>query len=146
MNKRHPPTVEDFMTTAVITMKETEALNGADLEMRLAEIRHIPVVDEKNNLVGVVSDRDLLRTRARPGDEPLRIASVMTRNVRTAKPSMPAHEAAATMLEHRFGCLPVVGDDGQLIGIITETDFVVVAQRALAGHDVTRGRLDARRR
>lgn len=137
---RPVPTVEDFMTTSVITMKETDTLNSADLEMKLAEVHHIPVVDEKNNLVGVVSDRDLLRTRAKWGDEPLHIASVMTRRVRTASPRMAAHEAAATMLEHRIGCLPVVGDDGHLVGIITETDFMEIARRALSGHDVSRRR------
>jgi CBS domain-containing protein len=140
MNNKRLPTVEDLMTTAVITMKETDTLSGADLEMKLAEIRHIPVVDEKNHLVGVVSDRDMLRSRARSSSAPLRIADVRTRNVNTARPSMLAHEAARTMLEHRIGCLPVIGEGEQLIGIVTETDFLLVAKRALAGHDVTVGR------
>lgn len=141
MNRKRLPRVEDFMTTAVITMKATDTLSRVDLEMKLAEIRHIPVVDENNHLLGVVSDRDVLRSRARFGEEaPLRIADVMTRKVRTASPSTPAHEAASTMLEHRIGCLPVIGDSEQLVGIVTETDFLVVAKRALAGHDVTLGR------
>ena len=41
------------------------------------------------------------------------------------------------LLEHRFGCLPVVGDDEQIVGIITESDFLKIAEQALRGVDVT---------
>jgi CBS domain-containing protein len=140
MNQKRSPRVEDFMSTAVITLKETDTLSRAELEMRLAEIRHLPVVDAKNHLVGVVSDRDVLRSRGRDGEDTLRVAEVMTRGVRTATPRTLAHDAARTMLEHRIGCLPVIGDGEQLVGIITETDFLLVAERALEGHDVSRGR------
>ncbi len=140
MTRRAVRTVEDFMSTAVITMKESEALSGAELQMKLAEVHHIPVVDDKNNLLGVVSDRDVLRALAKGGNKPLTVANVMSRGVRTVRPSTPAHDAAALMLEHHIRSLPVVGDGDELVGIITETDFLIVAQQALAGHDVTRGR------
>jgi CBS domain-containing protein len=126
------------MSTGVITMKETDALSGADVEMKLAEVRHVLVVDQKSNLVGVVSDRDVLRSLGKVSGKPLVVGSVMTRHVRTVRPSTPAHEAAAMMLEHKIGCLPVLDDDEHLVGIITETDFLFVAQQALAGHDVAR--------
>ena len=135
--KHHQPTVEDFMSTAVITMKETDALSAAQIEMRMAEIRHLPIIDQKGHVVGVLSDRDVLRHLTRIDGKPTPVAQIMSRKVRTVSPSTPAHEAATLLLEHRFGCLPVVGDDEQIVGIITDTDFLKIAEQALLGVDVT---------
>jgi CBS domain-containing protein len=139
MKRKSQRKVEDFMSTAVITLKETDTLSAADLEMKLAEIRHMPVVDKKGHVVGVVSDRDLLRHVTRTDDKPVPIASIMSRRVRTVKPDTSASDAAAILLEHKIGCLPVVGEGEQLVGIITETDYLVIAEQALRGVDVTRG-------
>lgn len=139
MKRKGVRTVEDFMSTAVITMKETDTMSGVDLEMKFAEIRHVPVVDGRNHVIGVLSDRDVLRALLKAEGKPLLIGAVMTRHVRTVRPATPAHQAAATMVEQRFGCLPVVDDDEHLVGIITETDFLIIAEQALSGHDVSRG-------
>ena len=137
MKRRSQPTVEDFMSTAVITMKESDTLSAAQIQMKMAEIRHLPVVDAKGHVVGVLSDRDILRNLTRLEGTPMPVSQIMSRRVRTALPTMPAAEAAALLLEHRFGCLPVVGDDEQVVGIVTETDFVKIAEQALRGVDVT---------
>lgn len=137
MKRRNQPKVEDFMSTAVITMKESDTLNAAQVEMRMAEIRHLPVVDVKGHVVGVLSDRDILRNMTKIDGEPTPVTQIMSRRVRTVRPATPASEAATLLLEHKFGCLPVVGDDEQLVGIITETDFLRIAERALLGEDVT---------
>jgi Mg/Co/Ni transporter MgtE len=101
----------------------------ARLQMDLAHIRHIPVVDEHHRVVGIVSSRDLVRSRAgRP------IRELMVHPALTVSPSTPAHQAAALLREHKFGSLPVVGDDQQLVGIIIETDCLAVAEEALGGH------------
>ena len=63
---------------------------------------------------------------------------MMTRAVRTVRATTPAHEAATLMIEQKIGCLPVVGEDEQLVGIITETDFLEVAARALRGAEIGR--------
>lgn len=132
-------TVEDYMSTAVITLKEADTISAANLEMKLAEIRHIPVVDAKGRVVGIVSDRDMLRHASGLDGKPIPIASIMTRRVRTVRPTTPAADAAQVLLDHKIGCLPVVGDEEQLVGIITETDFLSIAQQALRGVDVTHG-------
>jgi CBS domain-containing protein len=141
MKRKSERTVEDFMSTAVISLKETDELSGAQLEMQLADIRHLPVVDKKGHVVGVVSDRDILQTLDKLRDEtkPTPVAAIMARRVRTVKPSTPASDAAALMIEHKISCLPVVGDREQLVGIVTETDFVRIAEQALLGVDMTRG-------
>jgi CBS domain-containing protein len=130
--------VSDLMTTAVITMKPEDTLNAADAEMKLAGIRHIPVVDERNHLVGILSDRDILRELHRRGGKNLSVREIMTRRVHTIREGAPAHEAARIMLEYRISAVPVVGRDQQLVGVVTETDFLRVAHDALGGHSWNR--------
>ncbi|AGP38723.1 CBS domain-containing protein [Sorangium cellulosum] len=142
MKPRKHRRVEDYMSTAVITMKEGDTISAANLEMKLAEIRHIPVVDAKGHVVGIVSDRDVLRHASSLNGKPIPIESIMTRRVRTVQSTTPAADAAQMLLDHKIGCLPVVGDEGQLVGIITETDFLSIAQQALRGIDVTHGAED----
>jgi CBS domain-containing protein len=124
--KRNSVTVEDLMTTSVIALKATETVERAREDMELCAIRHIPVVDDRNHVIGIVSDRDLVR--AHPSRH---ISELMTRSVRIVRPETPASEAASILIDSKFGSLPVVGEDEQLVGILTETDFLMVAQRAL---------------
>jgi CBS domain-containing protein len=138
MKRKSPPTVEDFMSTAVITMKETDALSAAQIEMKMAEIRHLPVVDHRGHVVGVISDRDILRNLTKLDGQPVPVAQIMSRRVWTVLPSLPAAEAATMMLTRKIGCLPVVGDDEQLVGIITESDFLKIAEQALLGADFSK--------
>jgi CBS domain-containing protein len=123
-------TVEDLMTTAMISLKEKDTVGMANMEMHVASIRHIPVVDDANHLVGILSNRDLIRALA-AGNAQTPIGEIMTRSVRTVRVSTPAHDAAQAMLDGKFGALPVVGDQEQLVGIVTETDFLEIAVRAL---------------
>ena len=88
--------------------------------------------------MGVLSDRDILRNLTKIDGKPTPVTQIMSRRVQTVKPSMPASEAATLLIEHKFGCLPVVGDDEQIVGIITDTDFLRIAEQALLGVDVTR--------
>ncbi|WP_428265130.1 CBS domain-containing protein [Haliangium sp.] len=121
------------MTTAVITLRPDETLDAAEAEMKLAAIRHIPVVNERKHLVGILSDRDILREFHRRGAKKLHVHEIMTKQLETIRDSAPAHEAAALMLKHKISSLPVVGDEGQLVGVVTETDFMRIAHEALGG-------------
>lgn len=127
--KRYDLTVADVMTTAVITVKASEPITGAHAEMQVGVIRHLPVVDDRGKLVGVLSDRDVLRKLA--SRLPVRVSDVMTRDVVTIAPDAPAFEAAALMLDLKIGSLPVVDDAGALVGLVTQTDFLDLARRAL---------------
>ncbi len=129
MKRKTIRTVEDFMSTAVITLKEGDELSGAQLEMQLADIRHLPVVDKKGHVVGIVSDRDILKHLDKLADpsKPTPVAVIMSRRVRTVTPATPAADAASLMVAHKISCLPVVGESEQIVGIITETDFVRIA-------------------
>jgi CBS domain-containing protein len=122
---------EDLMTTGVIALNDTETVERAYTAMETANIRHIPVVDAKERVVGIVSNRDLLRAMATAKGKAKRIGELMTRDVRTIHPHTAAHQAAEVMLDKKIGSLPVVNDQEVLVGIITETDFLMVAREAL---------------
>jgi CBS domain-containing protein len=115
--------VSDLMTTDVITARIDDTMDLADIDMKLARIRHIPVIDGDNQVIGVVSDRDILRAFGALGDNSLIIGAVMSDQVVTIEESAPAREALRIMLERKISCLPVVDESG-LIGVITETDFM----------------------
>src|SRR5262245_55961317 len=125
--------VEDLMSTAVISLKESDRLGRAQLEMHIAEIRHLPVVDGRNHVVGILSNRDLIRAIGKSDRMAVPVAEIMTRTVQTVRPTTPAHEAADMLIQSKIGCLPVVGEDLALVGIITETDFLTAARDALRG-------------
>ncbi len=126
-------TVDDVMTTALITASPRETVDQADFDMRLARIRHIPVVDDRNRLVGIISNRDLLRAFDKLGKDSVAIESVMTTEVRTISGDAPARDAVSDLIEYKIGCLPVTGAEGQLIGLVTETDFLRIAHELLSG-------------
>ena len=125
--------VADLMSTALITLKPDDAVGSADMEMKFARVRHIPIVDDRNRLVGLVSNRDVLRALGKSKSETLVVRSIMSTNLHTVSQDAPAHEAAELILEHKIGAVPVLGDDQQLVGVVTETDFVRYAHVALGG-------------
>jgi CBS domain-containing protein len=116
-------TVGDFMTRELVTLQERDDLALADQMLQLGGIRHLPVVRE-GKLVGILTHRDLLRSAvSRPAKSTL-AHDVMTREPLAVRPTTSLVHAARVMLERKFGCLPVCEDDGTLVGIITEADFV----------------------
>ena len=115
--------VEDVMSTALVTIRDTDTIAAAEAEMKLIGIRHIPVVDEQQNLIGMLSTRDVLAALAK-GKKSVRVGEYMTRKLVSVTPDTPIPQAIDLLLEHRFGSLPVVGRDGHLVGIVTETDFL----------------------
>ena len=135
MSKRKP-LVRDLMSEAVITLRATDRVSQALREMTLGSVRHIPVVDVHGRLVGLVSSHDLVAAVERAGDPPL--DSLMTKDLVTVGPDTPAATAVGDMIDHKRNCLPVVGKDGELLGILTATDFLVVAQQALSGAPIER--------
>jgi len=129
--KRPDLQISDLMTTALITVTPNEPVTGAHAEMQVGVVRHLPVVDDRKRLVGVVSDRDILRAlSAKPAK---RVLDIMTRDVTTVRPEAAAHTAAELMLEQKISSVLVVDDENTLVGMVTQTDYLEVARRALLG-------------
>ena len=132
----------DLMTAPVITFFAEQTLPLAEDVMHYKHLRHLPVVDDQGRLVGLISHRDLLRAqistlsgltkaerRARQSD--VRVSQIMTRDVWTVHPDTEAAIVGKTLLDHRFGCLPVVDSSERLVGIVTERDFIKYALEEL---------------
>ena len=132
--------VRDIMIREVTTLKRNDKLTLADDIMQLGRIRHLPVLaDDTEQLVGIVSQRDLFRgalARAlgygqharRKVLDTLLVKEVMSTDLLTTTPDTPLVEAARVLMERKIGCLPVV-EDGRLVGIVTEADFVALVAR-----------------
>lgn len=130
-------TVADLMTTALITVRPQDEITEAHEEMELGVVRHLPVVDERGRLVGVLSDRDVSRSLANRRAH--KVADIMVRDPITTAPQTPAHNAARTLVDKQIGSLLVVDEKGTLVGVVTQTDFVELARRALLGLPLERG-------
>ena len=108
--------------------------------MRLGRVRHLPVVDDDDQtVVGIVTQRDLFRDALaqalgygrhaqRKLLDTLSVKDVMATEVVTASPEASLVEAAKILTERKIGCLPVV-ENGKLVGILTEGDFVALVAR-----------------
>lgn len=137
--------VGDMMTERVIAVPLNSDLAAAREAMLEHRIRHLPVLDGDGELVGLVSQRDLLTRTLAPGETmspdlerqhfaEVAVWEVMTGAVETVDAETPASEAARIMFENKWGCLPVV-EGRRLVGILTEADFVRwhAEERQLAG-------------
>ncbi len=116
--------VESYMTQAPIIIRDDTDYWKASEIMQEKDLHHIPVVDEKYNVVGILTLRDLKIAAMHFGEAHVEVAEVMHSPVFTVAPGDPLAEAARQMLDNRIGGLPVVDDDGQIVGILTETDLL----------------------
>lgn len=127
---------KDIMSTGLATTRGDESLDVACTVLALADIRHLPVTDEAGNLIGLVTQRDMIAKFGELEDDDvdassIRVYDVMTANVKTVGPDDPLLKVAGLLLEYKYGCVPVV-DDGKCVGIVTESDFVKMVARQLA--------------
>jgi acetoin utilization protein AcuB len=127
--------VRELMDKVVQTLTPDHRIYHAVGLMEEHGIRHIPMVDKDDRLVGIVSDRDIKRqlSAAYATDEEsmsdrlvmLRgLEDIMTTAVVTVTPKDTIRMAAARMLEERISAVPVVDEDGHVCGIVTTTDIL----------------------
>ena len=121
------------MTRDVFSICEDDRLAIATDVMQLGRVRHLPVVSAEDELVGILSQRDLFRDAlaqsiaARQGTTPgpLHVREVMTPQVVTIGEGASLVEAARLMTERKVGCLVVLEPNrSRIAGILTESDFV----------------------
>ena len=139
--------IKDVMTKNVIAVKKDTKVSELIEILTKNRISGIPVVDEENRVIGIVSEADLLfttktgkirglreflkrligeeySTLATPLSGDLKVEDIMTSPVITASPDMDIEEASKILSEKRIKRLPVVDENGKLIGIITRHDLV----------------------
>ena len=138
--------VRDRMSSPPVTITPDTPLQAALNLMHKHRFRRLPVVDEKGTLVGIVSERDLLYASPPPSTllsglglnhllTERRVDEIMICSVLTATPDTFVEDAARLMVENKVGGLPVVDEDNQVVGVITETDvFRAFIELYRAGH------------
>ncbi len=130
-----PSRVRDLMTHDPVTLVVGDTLAEAYDLMEVRHVRHIPVLSKDGELVGLLTERDLLRAAGPAlGDLPVSarqqvlsqmpVEDVMVRDPESVGPEHDLSSAAETLLENKFGCLPVLGESAEIEGILTESDFV----------------------
>ncbi len=118
--------VEHYMSTDLFTVHEDELIEFVAVLMDWQKIRHVLVEDKGHKLVGIITHRSVLRylaeTKASGSTEDAPVSSVMVPDPISISPETRTLRAIELMRDHKIGALPVVRD-GQLVGIVTETDF-----------------------
>ncbi len=141
-----PVLVGHIMSRDVVTFFQEQTLPLAEDVMRIHKFRHLPVIDNERRLVGLITRSDILRAQIsvltglsyderRARQEEVKISRLMTRDVWTVTPETLASHAGQTLLDHKFGCLPVVDRYRVLCGIVTERDFLRFAIKTLEMQD-----------
>ena len=116
--------VRDRMSTHPVTVRSDADYKAALMLMQEHALHHVPVLDSARRLIGIVAERDLLLAASQHLQSAIEIGEVMHRDVVTATRDMPVAEAAALMVSHRIGGLPVVDARQNVVGVITETDVL----------------------
>jgi acetoin utilization protein AcuB len=132
--------VRDIMQHDVACVRPETPLDEVVRLLQRRGVRHVPVLDHEE-LVGIISDRDLKAVLpglvARPAaaatgadSRVLTAGNIMTKRVITVEPMISVEDAARALMEARIGALPVM-DGGSLVGIVTETDVLLLFVRAM---------------
>ena len=126
--------VSELMSSPVETLTAHQSLPLAEALMRRDRIRHLPVVDAEGVLVGLVTHRNVLSAKLSDQsgwsdkerttfEKPIAVSAIMHTDVWTVTSDTLAIKAAHMLRDHAYGCLPVT-EEGKLVGILTEADFI----------------------
>ncbi|MDR2487891.1 MAG: CBS and ACT domain-containing protein [Desulfovibrio sp.] len=129
--------VQEWMTRDVIAVAPDTSIMKASRLMKDNSIRRLPVVDQEQHVIGIISDRDIKEaspSKATSLDvhemyyllSELKIHDIMTKHPICAKETDSMEAMAFIMAEQRFGGMPVVNAESKLVGIITESDIFKV--------------------
>ncbi|MBI1277431.1 MAG: CBS domain-containing protein [Anaerolineaceae bacterium] len=127
-------TIREWMTSPVLTITPEAAISHAHSIMKENHIRRLPVVDQQDRLVGILTIGDV--REANPSDattlsiwelnylwSQLTVGKIMSHEVIVINPDKTIFEAAKLMLDHKISGIPVVDESGKMVGIITESDI-----------------------
>ena len=126
--------VQEFMETDLFTVQRNDLIDLVADMMEWRKIRYMPVEDQRGHLVGLITSRKLLRhfkdqcNSGRASN--MQVHEIMVENPVTVSPDTSIRDALRSMRIHKIGCLPVV-KGGELIGIITEMDFLRISGRLI---------------
>jgi acetoin utilization protein AcuB len=135
--------VQDIMTQQVVAIDPDMPIGDAYMLMRQRDIRHFPIVSNKNGhsqLVGIVSDRDIRLVGSQLPQAPAGVtlkdpvSKLMSSPVITTHPTDPVEESAKVLRREKIGAMPVVDED-DLVGIVSSIDFLEALVRMTGVHE-----------
>jgi CBS domain-containing protein len=117
--------IGDIMSTELVTCSPNETLSQVAIKMQREDIGACPVV-ENQNLVGIVTDRDIAVRAVAKGMDPnaTYVRSIMTTDLVNANPSMSLEDACELMAEYQVRRLPVV-EQNMLVGFVSQADLAI---------------------
>jgi acetoin utilization protein AcuB len=126
--------VTNYMSRKVISVKPDTGVRTAFFLMKQHHIRHLPVVDDENRLIGIVSDRELRRpdwvdeavdiTHPYYLDDELTVGDVMITNVHVIHTYDTLRKAVKVLLENKIGAAPVLDKPGDVVGMLSAVDLL----------------------
>ena len=130
-------TIKDAMTSNPKTVTSDQTVADAARIMKQEDAGVVPIVDGER-LVGVVTDRDITITVVAEGKDPqsTRVTEIASRDLVTVDPQQDLDEALRLMAQHQVRRLPVVEEDGRLVGILAQADVAAHASDARTGEVV----------
>ena len=129
-------TIQEAMTSNPTTIESSTSAQEAARTMGSENVGSLPIVDG-DRLVGVITDRDLaIRVLAEGKDGGTTVGEIASTDVVTIDPQQSLEEAARLMAEHQLRRLPVVEEDGKLVGILAQADLAQLGHDALTGETV----------
>lgn len=135
-HRQRPTLVSQIMTSPVFSIPVGTRIKEAMKQFRQHHVHHLAVVDEDGRCHGVVSEHELLKrssplTQHGPTRDDLTIEGTYSTQLLAATPDTSIHQVAISFLKHHLTCLPIVSEQGRLLGIVTNTDLVhMVANEA----------------
>ena len=134
--------VSEIMVTKVITINMGDQFSKVEELLRLHGIRHLPVVDDRNVMRGIITQRDLYRIVSPMRNEEgssfynrdilneYILKYVMTKEVVALSPNATLASVINLMVKTKYGCIPILDEEKHLLGIVTQIDVL----RAIAKH------------
>ena len=119
----HQLKVKDVMTTAVLTGKKKQTLRHIQALLRENKVAGIPIVEDDNSLVGLVSTEDIIIALEKGYIDAL-AEERMTKNVIHLQDDMPLSFAISYLNKYRYGRFPVLNKNNELVGILTSSDVI----------------------
>ncbi|GMM85756.1 HPP family protein [Pseudoalteromonas sp. SS15] len=135
--------VSDLMTADPFAVHHQSTVKEVHDLMREKNIRHIPVIDDQGILKGMLTQKimvaQVMKIMATYGPNAIErkekqsiAQDIMATDFASIRPEQSLSEVAQFFVENRHGCMPVVDEDGKLLGILTSSDFVRLAAALLS--------------
>lgn len=132
--------IENIMSTRLITIQNTEGLEAAYVKMKLNGIRHLPVIDSKNHVVGIISDRDIQRAMMsldagdfafNPDDT---VEDYMNSQIKSVAQDFELLSVVQKMIDHQISAV-LITQGANVVGIVTHEDLLLILADMLKPKD-----------